>query len=328
MKRAAMVVVVLVLNMAWILSSHAEVRPEALLRAVVKIQATIRDDARTAETLGKKREGNGVLIDAEGTILTIGYLVLEAKDISVVGPDGESVEADFVAYDHQTGFGLVRARNPIYADPMKLGSSSELEPGAPTLIAGHGGADAVKGAWVISRGVFTGYWEYLLERAIFVGPPFADFGGAALIGPKGQLLGIGSIFTQLQIQDVGIVPCNMFVPIDLLKPILTDLKTSGRPSSPPLPWLGIYADHRFGRVFVVAVAENGPAAGAGMQSGDVILAVNGQQIQGLADFYRKVWAMGEAGVDVPLRVLQGNEIRDLTIHSEDRYLYLRMAGDN
>ncbi len=304
--------------------SSGKQEAEEILKAVVKIRAIVPEDARTARILGTEREGSGVVIDSDGHVLTIGYLILEAEAIEVVGHDGKPISAAFVGYDHSTGFGLLRTEKPLGVVPMKLGQSSEVEEGVPVVVAAHGGSDSVQRARVVSRREFAGYWEYLLEDAIYVAPAHPNFGGAALIGPEGQLLGIGSIFTQFSISGVGSIPCNMFVPIDLLKPILADLKSRGRSREPPRPWLGLYTEEAHGRVFVIRVASGGPAERTGIQPGDIILTVKGKEVKGLADFYRRVWALGTAGVDVPLSVLQGIRIRDIAVHSADWYEFLRI----
>lgn len=306
------------------ISAYADHDVEHTLQSIVKVRSSVPDSARTARSLGTEREGSGIVIDAKGHILTIGYLILEAESIEILGPDGNPVPAAFVGYDHKTGFGLVQAKGSFNASPLKLGQSSEINEGDPILVASYGGSESVQGARVVSRRDFAGYWEYLLEDALFVAPPHANFGGAALIGRDGQLLGIGSIFTQVVLPGFGAVPCNMFVPIDRLKPILTDLITAGRSHDPPQPWLGLHADEAHGRVFVIRVTSGGPAEQAGLRPGDIILTVNLNAVNGLADFYRKVWALGSAGVDVPLSILQGTRMRDIKVRSADRYESFRL----
>ncbi len=303
---------------------YAAQEAEEILKAVVKIRSVVPEDARTARILGTEREGSGVVIDSDGHVLTIGYLIVEAETIEVTGQDGKPISATFVGYDHSTGFGLLRTEKPVGVVPMKMGQSSEVKEGDPVLVADHGGSGSVQQARVVSRGEFAGYWEYLLEDALYVSPPHPNFGGAALIGPNGELLGIGSIFTQFAISGIGAVPCNMFVPIDLLKPILGDLINTGRSREPSRPWLGLYSEEARGRVFAVRVTSGGPAERAGIQPGDIILTVKGREVKGLSDFYRKVWALGAAGVDVPLSVLQGIRIRDITVPSADRSQFLQL----
>ena len=315
---------VLVVLLALTVSVYADSTAEEILKSVVKVRAIIPKEARTASTLGTEREGHGVLIDSEGHILTIGYLIVEAETIEVTGPEGKSIRASFVGYDHDTGFGLLRVESTLGVAPIQLGQSTDLKTGDPILVAGHGGSDSVQPGRVISRREFAGYWEYLIEDAIFTAPPYANFGGAALIGRDGRLLGIGSLFTQVVIQGLGSISSNMFVPIELLNPILSDLKTLGRSRKASRPWLGINSEEAHGRVFITRTTSDGPAERAGLQPGDLVLAVGGKEVEGLGDFYRKIWATGDAGVDVSLSILRGMRIRELTVHSVDRYQFLLM----
>jgi len=323
MKRICLTVIFIVL-IAFCAPLYADQAAEEILKAVVKIRSIVPQDARSARTLGTEREGNGVVIDSKGHILTIGYLISDAETIEVTGPEGKAIKATFVGYDQNTGFGLLRTDKPLNVVPMKLGQSSEVKEGEPILVAGYGGKDSVQVGQVIARKEFVGYWEYLIENAIFITPPYPNFGGAALIDRDGRLMGIGSIYTQMTIQGLGSIPCNMFVPIDLLNPILSDLMTRGRSREAPRPWLGLNAEETHGRVFITRVTSEGPAERAGLQPEDLILTVNGKTVNGLADFYRKVWALGNAGVDVSLGILRGSQIRDITIHSTDRYQSLRL----
>ena len=324
MKRVYFWVIIVVLAASCI-PAYAGQTAEEILKAVVKIRSTIPKDAFTASTLGIEREGHGVAIDSEGLILTIGYLIVEAETIEVVGPEDKTVSATFVGYDYNTGFGLLRTEKPLNVVPIKLGQSSTVKAGDPVLVAGHGGTDSVIAGRVITRKEFAGYWEYLLEDAIYTAPAYSNFGGAALIGPDGQLLGIGSLFSQIVIPGLGSIPCNIFVPIDLLNPILSDLKTTGRPRKVPRPWLGINAEEAHNRVFITKVIPEGPAERDGMRPGDLILGVRGKAVNGLADFYRKVWEVGNAGVDVPLTLLRGTQIQNITVHSADRYQFLLLG---
>jgi S1-C subfamily serine protease len=303
---------------------HAEPQPEQLLKAITRVRATVPDTAYTARSLGTEREGSGVVIDTAGHVLTIGYLILEADTIDIVGADDEVVCATFVGYDHHSGFGLVRTTTPLPVQPMPLGQSAGVNVGDPVLIAGYGGTEAVQGGRVVARQEFAGYWEYLLEDAIFTTPPYQHFGGAALIDRTGQLVGIGSLFTPVELPTGEVVAGNMFVPIDRLKPILAELIAQGRAAAPPKPWLGLHAAEAHGRVFVRRTLAESPAAHAGLAPGDIILKVGQQEVQGLADFYRQVWAMGAAGVSIPLSVLHGTRISDVTVHSADRYQSLKM----
>ena len=304
--------------------TNAQQEAEEILNAIVKVKSTIPSEARTARILGTTREGHGVLIDADGHILTIGYLILEAASIEVVDRKGKTTRATYIGYDHRTGFGILRANEDLGVAPMQIGQSSKIKEGDPVLVAGYGGANAVQGVRVVSRGEFAGYWEYLLDNAVYTAPPYSDYGGAALIGPDGKLLGIGSIFTQKTISGLGIIPCNMFVPIDLLRPIFDDLISTGRSRKSPQPWLGIHVEETHGRVFVLRLTSGGPAEQAGIKADDIILTVDKKPVEGLADFYRKVWSLGKAGVDVPLSILHNIQIRDVVVQSEDRHQYFNI----
>jgi S1-C subfamily serine protease len=294
------------------------------LNAVVQIDAQVPANARTAESLGTERQGSGVVIDDSGLIVTIGYLILEADEVTVTAGDDEAVPARIVAYDHESGFGLVRASRPLAVAPLALGSAVGLAPMEPLLVVSRVDEVDAAGVYLVDRREFAGYWEYLLDGALFTAPPHIRFGGAALIDRAGRLVGIGS----LMVNDAGgggrAVPGNMFVPVDELRPIMAELLARGRRSEPPRPWLGLSLEEHRGRVFVTRVQPDGPAEAAGIQVDDVILGIRGQQIEGLADFYRKLWAQGEAGVEVSLDLVKGVEIRPTSVRSGNRYRYLRL----
>ncbi|HET6522775.1 MAG TPA: S1C family serine protease [Geminicoccaceae bacterium] len=301
--------------------------PADRLAAVVHVRAEIPRDARTADTLGTEREGSGVVIDTNGLVLTIGYVILEAMAVDVVGSDGTRVPASVVAYDHESGFGLLRATADLGVEPMPLGDSGAIEPIRPALVVSNTGELSVQAVYVVDRREFAGYWEYLLDGALFTAPPHRDFAGAALVGPDGRLLGVGSLFVgdalggSRRRQLVG----NMFVPVDALKPILADLLADGRRGDPPRPWLGLtLREIQGGRVHVTRVVPDGPAARAGMEAGDTIVGVGGDEVRGLADFYRKVWSRGEAGASVPLNLLRGVTTAETVVESGDRYRWLRL----
>ena len=294
------------------------------LDAVVGVRAEIPSDARTAEVLGTEREGSGVVIDADGLVLTIGYLIMESSSAEIILQDERRVPADVVAYDYDSGFGLLRPLSPIGVEPVELGDSGKLAEQSAVLVASFEGRGKPTPAFVVSRRDFAGYWEYLLPDAIFTSPPHQSFGGAALLGADGRLLGVGSLFVGDAAGEDTTLPGNMFVPIDALKPIYRDLLKDGRAATPPRPWLGIYAEEHRGRLFVNRVAPEGPAAAAGLKADDVIVEVDGQPVQDLADFYRKIWALGDAGITVPLTVLGRDGLAKIEVGSGDRYDYLKL----
>jgi S1-C subfamily serine protease len=299
-------------------------KADAVLAAIVGVRAEVPPDARTADVLGTTREGTGALIGEDGLVLTIGYLIVEAGRVDIRRPDGRTVPAVAVAYDYETGFGLVRALAPLDAAPLALGESGALKDGTQLVAISGAAGSAVYPATVVSRREFAGYWEYLLPDAIFAAPAMPEFGGAALIGPEGELLGIGSLIVADAAGDGSSTPGNMYVPIDALKPILAELVAEGRTRAEPRPWLGINARESEAGIVVTRVTEDGPAAAAGLREGDRITAVAGEAVATLAELYRKVWAQGPAGAVVPLAVERAGGQAELSVRSADRYDFLRL----
>ncbi len=297
-------------------------KADEALSAVVAVQAKIQPGARSAATLGTERRGTGVLI-REGLVLTIGYLVIEAEAIQVTGADGRTAPATLAGYDHATGFGLLKVIGPLAGKPLPLGDSAALAERDPGMVVSALSREGPALVYVVSRRPFSGNWEYRLESAIYTYPPVPEWSGAPLIGAKGELLGIGSLI----VPDAGgpgtQSPGNMFVPVDLLRPILDGLIANGRRSGPQRPWLGLNADEVRGRLFVARVSPEGPADLAGVRPGDIVLAVGADEVSTLADFYGGIWGRGAAGVAVPLKVLQGSQVKDVMVRSIDRNAYFR-----
>lgn len=293
------------------------------LSAVVGLRAMVPDDAFTAGILGTERAGNGVVIDRSGMVLTIGYLVTEAETIWLSLIDGRVVPGHALAYDAVTGFGLVQALGRMDLPALPLGRSAAVAVGEPVVVAGAGGRRRSVAARVVGRQEFAGYWEYLLEDALFTAPAHPHWGGTAVIGPAGDLLGIGSLQLEQSAEEGEAEQLNMIVPIDLLKPILDDLMSTGRANRPPRPWLGLYATEAEGKVVVVGMADEGPAERADLKVGDIVLAVAGQPVGDLAGFFRRVWALGDAGVEVPLAVFRDGRIHELRVASTDRNRLLK-----
>jgi len=295
----------------------------AALSAVVAIRTVVPADAFTADILGTERTGNGVLIRNDGIVLTIGYLVTEASEVWMTLANGKTIKGDVIGYDQDTGFGLVQALGRMELPALSLGDSGDAVPGARVVAAGAGGREHSVAARVIARQEFAGYWEYLIDEAIFTAPAHPYWGGTALIGPEGTLLGVGSLQLEQAGEDGEGVPLNMYVPTNLLKPVLDDMLTMGRPNRPPRPWLGLYATEVDSRVVIAGVAGKGPAARARLKQGDVVLSVGGMKINGLAGLFRQVWSLGKAGVDVPMTVYRDGRPMDLTVTSGDRNRFLK-----
>ncbi len=291
------------------------------LASVVSVSTQIPEDALTAEVLGTERMGNGVVI-RDGIVLTIGYLVTEAQTVWL--SSGDTTVAGYVlGIDQATGFGLVQALGQLGLPALKLGDSDATKIGDPVVVAGAGGLDGAVSAHIVAKQEFAGYWEYLLDEAIFTAPAHPHWGGTALINAEGELLGIGSLQVEHADPDGDNFDLNMIVPINLLKPILNDLLTVGRAARPPRPWLGLYTAEIDDQIIVAGVASNGPADEAGIEVGDIIARVDGIEVHDLASYYHTVWAIGPAGIEVPLEIVREGSGFDITIKSADRTSLLK-----
>jgi S1-C subfamily serine protease len=294
---------------------------ERALSSVVGLHSIISADAFTADTLGVERAGNGVLID-DGLVLTIGYLITEAETVWLHLGDGGVVQGHALGFDQETGFGLVQALGSIDLPSLEIGSSKAAEVGERIVVGGAGGRTRSLAGRIAAKQEFAGYWEYVLDEAIFTYPAHPNWGGTALISSEGKLIGIGSL--QLERAREGKNEhLNMIVPIDLLHPVLQDLRKFGRANRPVRPWLGLYSTEIEDKIVVVGIAPKGPAARAEIKTGDVVVAVKGDRVSTLAGFYRKVWALGRAGVEVPLTLYREGVTFDVRVNSSDRAKFLK-----
>jgi S1-C subfamily serine protease len=295
---------------------------EAAMDAVVLLRAEIPADAFTAGILGTERTGNGVVIGGDGLVLTIGYLITEASAIWLSSNRGTVVQGHALAYDQGTGFGLVMPLGKLGVPPLARGSARAAATGDPVFVIGQGGRAHALKAKIIAKREFAGYWEYVLDEALFTAPAHPQWGGAALLSEDGQLLGIGSLLVQEAVGGKA-VDGNMFVPIDLLAPILKDMLATGRPAQRPRAWLGLYATEMEGHVVVGGLAPGGPAERAGAQLGDLILDVAGERVQGLAQLFRRIWSLGPAGTEIPLTLSRRGASSAVRIVSADRNDFLK-----
>jgi S1-C subfamily serine protease len=291
------------------------------LDAVVLLRAEIPEEAFTAGILGTERVGNGVVIRDDGLVLTIGYLVTEARSLWLTNNAGAAVPAHPLAYDQTTGFGLVLPLGSLPAPALPRARASAAPIGSDVYVIGHGGRSHALKARLVSRREFAGYWEYVLDEALFTAPAHPQWGGAALLDHNGELIGIGSLLVQESVQDED-VQGNMFVPVDLLEPILDELVKHGRRPGPPRPWLGMYVAELAAHLVVNALADDGPAAQAGVRAGDVVVEIAGEKPASLADLFRRVWALGRAGTEVPLVLSRRGHSLRVTVHSADRNDFL------
>lgn len=313
----------------WALPKRLQPKPEAMaydleraLKSVVSLSAHVPDEAFTASALGTERVGNGVLIREDGIVLTIGYLITEADQVSLRTSEGQTVSGHVLGYDQATGFGLLQALDPLDAPALSLASSKTVAVGEEVVVAAGGGRGRAMSSRLHARQEFAGYWEYLLEEALFTAPAHPLWSGAAVLSAAGELVGIGSLQLEQREDDGRIAPFNMSVPAELLQPIFEDL-VRGKPTGPARPWLGTLAQEIGGGVVIVGVSPGGPAARAEMREGDVVAAVAGEPVSDLAGFYRRLWSLGAPGVDVPLTLRRGGDVFDLEVRSADRRQLLR-----
>ena len=293
------------------------------IAAVVKIKVKALPDARSLNTLGAEREGSAIVVGPNGLLLTIGYLIVEAETIEVENQAGKRVPASVVAYDYGSGFGLIRALAPLGLEPIQLGNSGKLSETDSAIFSAAGGIDAASTTLVVSKRRFAGYWEYMIDDAIFTSPPRFDHSGAALIDRSGTLVGVGSLIVADAAGSSRKLPGNMFVPIDLLKPIIDEMVKTGSSKRGKRPWLGITSQEVEGRVFVSRVQADSPAERAGLQQGDILLSVGTDKISKLEEFYASLWRNREPGDEVTLTVLQGGEVKKVSVKSIDRAQYIR-----
>jgi len=295
---------------------------ERALAAVVRLTIEVPDDAFTAANLGTERGGNGIVIRDDGLILTIGYLITEAETIWIGTNDGRVVAGDALGYDYATGFGLVLPLGPLGVPPIPRGTAETIGVDDEVIVIGHGGRSHALKAEVFARREFAGYWEYLLDEALFTTPPHPEWSGAALIDTDGQLIGVGSLFVQEAHGD-DTVQGNMFVPIDLLVPILDDMLKLGRAAGSPRPWLGMYAAEERNKIVVGGLAKGGPADRAGVRRGDTVIEVAGERVTSLADMLRRVWHLGPAGTEIPMTLTRDGGLKHVHIQSADRGAFLK-----
>lgn len=296
--------------------------------AVVGLEVTTVEGARSAQTLGRERSGSGVVIGADGLILTIGYLILEADSIQVTTQDRKTWPARPVAYDLATGFGLVRPLMPLRGvSPVRLGEAAQASTGEPMMVSVGGDGAEVELTYLVSRRPFSGYWEYHIEGALFTSPAVGNHSGAPLFNQRGELLGIGSLFVADALGQAPRTPGNMFVPVDLLKPILAEMQATGSTRQSHRPWLGLTSGEHEGRVVVARVTTDSPAHSGGIRRGDVILAVDGEPVESLEAFYKRLWTRQNADDEIRLTLQRAGETQTITVRGADRMkTMVRPAG--
>ena len=288
------------------------------LDAVVGVRSTVPSDAHSADRLGTERSGNGCIISDDGLVVTVGYLITEAESIWLVANDERVIPAHVVGRDQESGLALIQALEPLGMVPLKLGNSADVMVGERVVVAGGGGLMNAVDAEVVAKQEFAGYWEYLLDEAIYTTPAHPHWAGAAVIGAGGGLVGVGSLYVQQVTQNSSPIDVNMIIPIDLMPPIVDDLMRYGQTSRPPRPWIGMQATEFGDNLVVVGVTDGGPAANSDIRVGDVVIGTGAKPVDSLGDLFRQIWALGDAGVSVPINIFRNGEQIEILVRSEDR----------
>jgi S1-C subfamily serine protease len=242
---------------------------------------------------------------------------MESESIEIGLSNGRRLPAKLVGYDHTSGFGIIKSVVPLKMPALQLGNSDNISSKQDLLILPSPNRGVGSIVRSVSRRPFTGWWEYFVESPIYTTPPNGLWAGAPILNENGEILGIGSLFVSESVPGIS-SPGNMSVPINLLKPILEDLKSSGRRKSKIQPYLGISSDDSNDQVIVTRVSKGGPAFQAGIRPQDVIMTINGSQISNLKSFYEEIWKSGEAGVTIELSVLRSGSIMTFDVKTVDR----------
>jgi len=301
---------------------------EAGLSSIARLTSEVPEDAFSARTLGTERQGNAILLNEEGILLTIGYLVVDAHTITLHAKGGKEVQAELVGYNHESGFALIHALSPLDVPPVTMGTAEDLETDEPVIIAPYGGVDHSISAVVVSRREFAGSWEYMLDSAIFTAPIHPNWSGAALLRRDGTLCGVGSLWVNDAEEGRNESPGNMFVPIDLLKPIYNDMASTGLAQGPQRPWIGMYTAEAMNRLFVSGVIPDAPADIAGVEPGDLVYGINDDDTNSLPEFYRKLWSTGEAGTKIILNLRRDGEDIDVNVETDSRYSFMEKRSNH
>ena len=298
------------------------------LSSIIRLSSEVREDAFSARSLGTERQGNAILLDDEGILLTIGYLVVDAHTITLHAKGGQDVRAELVGYNHESGFALLHALSPLDVPATSIGTADGLEEGEPVIIAPYGGADHAISAAVVSRREFAGSWEYMLDNAIFTAPIHPNWSGAALLRTDGSLCGVGSLWINDAEEGKNESPGNMFVPIDLLPPIYEHMVSTGLAQGPHRPWLGMYTAEAMNRLFVSGVIPDAPADLAGVEAGDLVYGIDDETTKSLAGLYHKLWSAGDAGTKIVLNLRRDGEDIDVTVETDSRYSFLEKRANH
>lgn len=292
------------------------------LDCMVLVRVEVPDDAFTAGILGTERGGYGIVIREDGLVLTIGYLITEASAIWLTSNQGDVVAGYPLAYDQATGFGLIQPLGKLATPHLTRASAADVKVGDTVFALGHGGRAHALKTRLIGKREFAGYWEYVLDEALFTAPAHPQWGGAALLDAQGDLIGVGSLLVQQDVNGES-VHVNMFVPIDLLAPIIESMLATGHSPAPPRPWLGMYTQDPDGKLTVGNLSPGGPAERAGVLVGDLVLGVGAERVHSLAELFRTIWQRGPAGTEIPLMLARAGDVLRVAVKSADRNDFMK-----
>ena len=310
--------------LAWAQPEQALTAPtvQRIMQSVVGVQTRSDEQASTARTLGQQRQGSGVVI-APDTVLTIGYLLLEAETVDLIDHQGRRIPGQVRAVDNASGLGLVRALVPLRLEAVPLGDSDTLPVPGKLWTLGQRESE-LTALELVARQPFAAGWEYLLEAPLMTLPAVNNWSGAGLFDLSGQLVGIGSLLVPDVFGDRLALPGNLYVPVNLLKDPLPELLRTGKRPGPAPSWLGISSQALpGGGLGVMRVSPDSPAAQSGIMVGDTLLALQGQTLVSLADFYRRLSALGPAGSPLTLSIRRQGQVRQIEVISGDRNRSLR-----
>lgn len=291
---------------------------EYVVPATVSIRSVTPQRHPSARLLGTERMGSGAIIDAEGHILTVGYVVMGARTIEVTLPDQQQFPATLVCQDFESGIAILQT--PARDLPtVPLGHSSSLKEGDKVIIvaATDQTQRMASPGFISALRPFEAYWEYMLDQAILTTAMNPGFGGGPLLDSLGQMIGV------LSLNLNSTKEMTLAIPIDLFHRVKEGVFTFGSITDRrPRPWVGMYSEPVEGGVAVIGLIPNGPASRAGMEVKDVILEVNNAEATGRRELYELMWR-NRAGDELTFTVQRGEEVLDIRVTSMDRAEFYR-----
>jgi len=284
---------------------------ERVLPATVHIEARIPETHPSTRILGSERMGSGTIIDAAGLVLTVNYVVLGAEQVKVTMIDQRAYVAEVVRTDFASGLALVRIPEERLT-ALTLRHTSDVALGEECFVVasvGEGSARIANGA-ISYLGPFDANWEYVLERAIMTTAMNPGLGGGPLCDPLGRVLGVVS----LNLNEIG--RFSLAVPSDYYLDARDDFVDGRRPAVGARAWLGLFCYSVKEHVVIQGLLPGGPGEQAGLKAGDVILAIDGEDVGDRRSLYRRLWTH-PAGDPVTLKIFRGRETKTVTVASGD-----------